>query len=151
MVLQQGGDIGQVISDLTASRRAIEPFLDGANVSESVVANLKANASLAFVYCWALGNPNGDGSAVKKNDVTKVYRLARDAEFHFKQSLDALDQNQKANASSVVEQREALVASRLALGHLAALGLDDWRDESRIFFTAAADEAPSPQTSSASP
>ena len=141
LVLQQGGDIGQVISDLTASRRAIEPFLDGVNVSESVVANLKANASLAFVYCWALGNPNGDGSAVKKNDVTKVYRLARDAEFHFKQSLDALDQNQKANASSVVEQREALVASRLALGHLAALGLDDWRDESRIFFTAAADEA----------
>ena len=120
--MQLGDDPGEVLAELMSSRQAMERWLDDRELDKTVAAGVQANAALAFVYCWALGDPNGDGTAVEKNDVTKMYRLARDAEYHFSHLLETADQNPQPDAGSAGEQREALVASRIALGHPGGAG-----------------------------
>jgi hypothetical protein len=129
----------RVLVELMEVRQSLSKWMSDDNLPEGLQNAGKANFALAYIYCWAHGSPNGDDSDARETDIEAAYRHARDAEFYFKEQLADLDPAQ--DTPPIIGNREALVASRIALGHLAAMHLDDWRDESQIFFAAAAAEA----------
>ncbi len=125
------GELREVAKQLTA-------WTDDANLDADLRSSLKANFALCMAYRWALES-TAAGASLAESEIEAAYRHARDAEFYLQKKLQ--DSPGEPHDLTTQALREALIASRLAAGHLAALYLDDWRDESQIFFTAAAAEA----------
>lgn len=123
-----------VIDELASTTSSLLRWCDDAQLPKVARATVKATSSLAFAMKWAIlpsATPN-------QNDIAEAYRHAKDAEFTL---VDELKAAANRDAEEVLAIREALVASRMAAGHLAALHLEPWQDDSRVFFFAAADEA----------
>jgi len=126
-------------AELLESRRTLEKWAEDRKLPDPLRMTAKANLALAFSYGWALGDPNGDGSKVKQADIEATHRHAQDAIAVLMKRLDGKDP-----ADDTVEElrmREALIAARIAAGHLYYMHLAEHRDESKLEFHAAADEA----------
>ena len=109
-------------------------------ISDELRNAVKANLALAQAYRGLLqGKSDGNLAALGEEEIKEAYRHGRDAEFHFQKRIGT--EVNEISSFSDLRARDALVASRLALGHLAAMHLDEWRDESRIFLAAAVQEA----------
>lgn len=128
------------IDDLSEVAKILSAHVDDTKLAEGLRAQLKSNFALAMTYRWALGGVVGDDKAtLNKHEIEVAYRHARDAEYFLVAWLK--DRNSLSDTAEVVSAREALVSAWVSNGHLAALYLDDWRDESQTFFAAAASEA----------
>ena len=129
----------QAGEELRQVAQKLKGWVDEGKISKQLRSVIKANYALAIIYSWAIAVPADDNVPIRAEDIEAAYRHAKDAEFYLASELEGLD---PANDTMVViGNREALVASRIAAGHLAAMFLDDWRDESQTFFAAAAAEA----------
>ncbi len=128
------GGTASVIADLASTTSTLSRWCDDVRQPATTRATVKATSALAFAQKWALA-PSATPAA---NDIAEAYRHAKDAEFALVAELKTAD---KREPEEVLALREALVASRMAAGHLAALHLEPWQDDSRVFFFAAADEA----------
>ncbi|MDC0295558.1 hypothetical protein OAL35_01750 [bacterium] len=101
---------------------------------------IKAYLGLTQAYRSVLASKDqNDANPIQRDAVKEAYRHARDAEFFFQGRIGSQDATLKSFTDLL--ERDALIASRLAMGHLAASHLDEWRDESRIFLSAATQEA----------
>lgn len=129
-----GGVPADLVDELAATTSSLSRWCDDAQLPAAVRATVKAVSALAFAQKWAL-TPSIEPAT---NDIAEAYRHAKDAEFTLVEALKTAD---KREPEDVLALREALVDSRMAAGHLAALHLEPWQDDSRVFFFAAADEA----------
>ena len=129
-----GPDPADLINELASTTAGLSRWCDDAQLPASVRASAKAISSLAFAQKWVIA----PSATPKLNAIAEAYRHAKDAEFTLVAELKTAD---KREPEEVLALREALVASRIAAGHLAALHLEPWQDDSRVFFFAAADEA----------
>lgn len=103
------------------------------------MAEFEAFLALAIAYEPLIVRDLEHGEARLK----EAYQLARDSEATLKQAI--LRANLPAgiapvDAMDIIAQREALIASRLALGHVGLRILPDYRDEPMLAFAAAFDE-----------
>jgi hypothetical protein len=129
-----GGAPAELVDELASTTSSLSRWCDDAKLPAAVRATAKAISSLAFAQKWAIA----PSVTPKAGEISEAYRHAKDAEFTLVAELKAAD---KREPEDVVALREALVSSRIAAGHLAALHLEPWQDDSRVFFFAAADEA----------
>jgi hypothetical protein len=96
-----------------------------------VLAEGQAFLSLAIVYETMLS-----ASVEKSHDsLREVHRLSRDAMTTLESAINKVN-----NQSDIISYREALIASRLAYGHLSIRVLPDYRDDGLLAFAAALDE-----------
>ena len=128
------GGPASVVEELGSTTSMLSRWCDDVRQPAAVRASVKAASALAFAQKWAL-TPSATPAAT---DIAEAYRHAKDAEFAIVAELKTAD---KREPEEVLSLREALVTSRMAAGHLAALHLEPWQDDSRVFFFAAADEA----------
>ena len=128
------GETAGVIEDLASTTSTLARWCDDVQQPATLRATAKATYALAFAQKWALS----PSATLAINDIAESYRHAKDAEFSLVAELKTAD---KREPEEVLALREALVSSRMAAGHLAALHLEPWQDDSRIFFFAAVDEA----------
>lgn len=106
-----------------------------AGTGEGDAAALAATRALLTAYAW-LASP---GLPVGKALLAAAVEDARNADLFLSQSLQGA---QKRNHDmGVLDTRESLVHCRLARGFLAIAVLPDYRDEARLAFAAALDEA----------
>lgn len=129
-----GGVPAELVDELALTTSSLSRWCDNVQLPAAVRATAKAVSSLAFAQKWAIA-PSVTPEA---SEISEAYRHAKDAEFTLVAELKAVE---KREPEDVLALREALVASRIAAGHLAALHLEPWQDDSRVFFFAAADEA----------
>jgi hypothetical protein len=122
----------------TTGRHALaarEIALTPAGVSESDAATLAATRALLAAYAW-LASPDVQGA---KTLLASAVEDARNAEVFFSQAIaKALTRDKQAD---VLDARESLMHCRLARGFLAIALLPEYRDEARLAFAAALDEA----------
>lgn len=124
---------------LAQSLQSLKKHISDAGDAKPLSIRLKAGYSLGFSLRWALGGLENQNSVPAKPDIEEAYRMARDAEYYLLNELKGTKPEE--DDSKRVLLREALISSQLGNAHLSALYLDDWRDESRTFFAAAASEA----------
>lgn len=129
----------QSIQELLLSRKTLAKLSEDRNLPDNTRMAIKANLALAFAYGWALGDPNGDGTVVNQSDIEATHRHAQDAIAVFTKRLDGKDP--EGDTIDELRMREAMVAARIAAGHLYYMHLAEHRDESKLEFHAAADEA----------
>ena len=129
-----GGVPAHLVDELALTTASLSRWCDDAQLPSPIRATAKAVSSLAFAQKWAIA----PSATPKQNEISEAYRHAKDAEFTLVAELKTAE---KREPEDVLALREALVASRIAAGHLAALHLEPWQDDSRVFFFAAADEA----------
>jgi tetratricopeptide (TPR) repeat protein len=103
------------------------------NAAGDPPAQAQANAFLALAIAYNAMITRSDANT--EGRLKEGYRLARDAAAALELQLRTPSDNAQEMAS-----REALVASRLALGYLAVRVLPDYRDEAMLAFAAAFDE-----------
>ena len=134
------GESTQLVEELTSNSMALRKSANDPNIEKDLRNRVKANLALMQAYRWALRQGNDSNTAeLSVDEIKEAYRHARDAEFYFQKKVGADDE--VIASLSALQARDALVASRLAAGHLAAMHLDDWRDESKIFLAAAVQQA----------
>jgi hypothetical protein len=103
--------------------------------SESDAASLAATRALLAAYAWLASAELPGGRSL----LAAAVEDARNAELFLSKAIaDATGRDQDAD---VLDQRESLVHCRLARGFLAIALLPDYRDEARLAFAAALDEA----------
>ena len=107
---------------------------------------IASNSALAFAYGWALDRLiQGEETPAREADIEAAYNRAQNSIVFFDNRLKERAANRGGGTPQdrVESQRmrEALVASRIAAGHLAFMHLAKHRDESKLEFHAAADEA----------
>jgi len=123
-----------VIDELASTKATLSRWCDDAQLPRVARATAKSTSSLSFALKWAIA----PSVTPTQSEIAEAYRHAKDAEFTL---VDELKAAANRDPEDVLAIREALVASRMAAGHLAALHLEPWQDDSRVFFFAAADEA----------
>jgi hypothetical protein len=129
-----GASPAGVIAELNLTTESLSRRCDDAQLPKVARAAAKATYSLAFAQKWAIS----PSATLSQNDIAEAYRHARDAEFTLVEELRTVANR---DAEEVLAIRESLVSARMAAGHLAALHLEPWQDDSRVFFFAAAEEA----------
>jgi hypothetical protein len=106
-----------------------------AGVSESDAATLAATRALLAAYAW-LASPDVLGG---KTLLASAVEDARNAEVFLSQAIAKTVR--RDNQADVLDARESLMHCRLARGFLAIALLPEYRDEARLAFAAALDEA----------
>ena len=105
-----------------------------AGATESDAATLAATRALLTAYAW-LASADVPGRAL----LVSAVEDARNAELFLSQSIaEAVRRDKQAD---VLDARESLMHCRLARGFLAIALLPEYRDEARLAFAAALDEA----------
>jgi len=133
-------EAASLLAELEENSGTLGELANDPRLPEETRNHVKANLALTLACRWALNGDKAKQSNVFGADDVKVaYRHARDAEFFFQKQADL--KTGPLSSFPELQARDSLVAARLALGHLAAMHLDDWRDESKIFLTAAVQEA----------
>ena len=122
----------------TTARKALaarEIVLTPAGVAESDAATLAATRALLAAYAWLASPDLPEGKTLLASAVED----ARNAEVFLSQAIaKALSHDKQAD---VLDARESLIHCRLARGFLAIALLPEYRDEARLAFAAALDEA----------
>jgi hypothetical protein len=114
---------------------AREIVLTPAGVPESDAATLAATRAILVAYAW-LASPDVPGG---KALLASAVEDARNAELVLSQVIaKAVTRDRRADG---LDARESLVHCRLARGFLAIALLPEYRDEARLAFAAALDEA----------
>lgn len=116
---------------LTARKTASTPE----GVAESDAAALAATRALLTAYAWLASANLPGGKALLASAVED----ARNAELFLSQAIaNSIKRDRQAD---VLDARESLIHCRLARGFLAIALLPEYRDEARLAFAAALDEA----------
>ena len=113
----------------------LQNYCDDRTLPPKILASAKSAYALAVAQKELLGSERVDAAVVEA-----AFRHARDAELSLTRLLQNEGRAPEGHEDSIV-LREALISSRLAAGHLAALHLEDWQTDSEVFFIAAADTA----------
>lgn len=128
---QPAAILGQTAKDLQRDEALLREAATNAAADQPAQAQANAFLALAIAYNAMIAKSDTNTEARLKEG----YRLARDAaavlEVQLKNSSDG---------GQEMACREALVASRLALGYLSVRVLPDYRDEAMLAFAAAFDE-----------
>jgi len=131
------GNSGSLIDELNEVATRLARWLDSIETENDTSFLTKANYALAITYKLLLSGASP--SAKDLAEIESAYRHARDSEYFLTAKLKEIEGG--AQKMEVDALRESLIACRLASGHLAAMHLEQWRDDSQILFTAAAAEA----------
>lgn len=108
---------------------ALQKAAPASGESEAAQSQLDAFRALMIAYQTMLA-PAADEVRLRE-----AYRLTQDSEAALRPVLEL-----EAERPNSIELREALIASRLACGHLSILVLPDYRDDGLTAFAAAFDE-----------
>jgi len=125
-----GAEREQLAARIQSEIAALRESREKTRADASAAAEVDAHLALALA-CSSLLDARLDQSVL-----TEAYRLARDASAALEAQLAREQDGAKA-----IQLREALIAGRLAQGHLAVAVLPDYRDEPLLAFSAAFDEA----------
>lgn len=125
-----GVEAGKLKAEASSAVATLRVARASASDDARMTAQLDAYLGIALAYQTILARTTDDAIAAE------AYRLARDAS-----AALAILLGKEDSPAEQVKLREALVASRLAQGHLALAILPDYRDEPLLAFSAAFDEA----------